>query len=58
MSGTRLSREFSLLVDELGYDLDGVRRLTLNAAESAFWSYPQRRALIENVILPAYRGSR
>ena len=56
MSGTRLSREFSLLVDELGYDLDGVRRLTLNAAESAFWSYPQRKALIENVILPAYRG--
>jgi adenosine deaminase len=55
MSGTSLTREMSLLVSELGYDLDGLRRLTLNAAESAFWSYPERRRLIEDVILPAYR---
>ncbi len=55
MSGTTLTREMGLLVTELGYDLDGLRRLTLNAAESAFWSYPERRRLIEDVILPAYR---
>ena len=55
MSGTSLSREMSLLVSELGYDLDGLRRLTVNAAESAFWPYPDRRRLIEDVILPAYR---
>ena len=55
MSGTTLTRELGLLVSELGYDLDGLRRLTLNAAESAFWSYPERRRLIEDVILPAYR---
>jgi adenosine deaminase len=54
MSGTTLTREMSLLVSELGYDLDGLRRLTLNAAESVFWPYPQRRRLIEDVILPAY----
>ena len=54
MSGTTLTREMSLLVGELGYDLDGLRRLTVNAAESAFWSYPDRRRLIEDVILPAY----
>src|SRR4051794_16360225 len=54
MSGTTLTREMGLLVSALGYDLDGVRRLTLNAAESAFWSYPERRRLIEDVILPAY----
>ena len=54
MSGTTLSREMSLLVSELGYDLDGLRRLTLNAAESVFWSYPERRRLVEDVILPAY----
>ena len=54
MSGTTLTREMGLLVSELGYDLDGLRRLTLNAAESAFWSYPERRRLIEDVILPAY----
>jgi len=54
MSGTTLTREMSLLVSEQGYDLDGLRRLTVNAAESAFWSYPDRRRLIADVILPAY----
>jgi adenosine deaminase len=54
MSGTTLTREMSLLVSELGYDLAGLRRLTVNAAESVFWSYPERRRLIEDVILPAY----
>ena len=39
MSGTTLSRE-GLLVSELGYDLDGLRRLTVNAAESAFSAGP------------------
>jgi adenosine deaminase len=54
MSGTTLTREMGLLVSELGYDLDGLRRLTVNAAESVFWSYPDRRRLISDVILPAY----
>jgi adenosine deaminase len=54
MSGTTLTREMGLLVSELGYDLDGLRRLTLNAAESIFQPYPTRRRLIEDVILPAY----
>jgi len=54
MSGTTLTREMSLLVSELGYDLDGLRRLTVNAAESVFSPYPDRRRLIEDVILPAY----
>jgi adenosine deaminase len=54
MSGTRLSREFWLLCDKLGYDLDGVRRLTLNAARSAFLPYDQRQDLIDEVILPGF----
>ncbi len=54
MSGTRLSREFFLLVSELGYDLDDVLRLTLNAAESAFLPWDHRLALINDVILPAF----
>jgi adenosine deaminase len=54
MSGTTLGREMGLLVSELGYDLDGLRRLTVNAAESIFQPYPTRRRLIEDVILPAY----
>ncbi|GAA3571907.1 adenosine deaminase [Microlunatus spumicola] len=54
MSGTTLTRETGLLVSELGYDLDGLRRLAVNAAESIFQPYPVRRRLIEDVILPAY----
>ena len=55
MSGTTLTRETSPLVSELGYDLDGLRRLAVNAAESAFLPYPERRRLVEDVLLPAYR---
>jgi adenosine deaminase len=54
MSGTWLSREFWLLCTELGYHLDGVRRLTLAAAESAFLPYDQRQAMIEEVIVPGF----
>ena len=54
MSGTTLTREMGLLVSELGYDLDGLRRLTLHAAEAIFQPYPTRRRLIQDVILPAY----
>jgi adenosine deaminase len=54
MSATWPSREFWLLCSELGYDLDGVRRLTVNAAQSAFLPYDQRQAMINNVILPGF----
>jgi adenosine deaminase len=54
MSGTRLSHEFWLLCEDLGYDIDGVRRLTLNAARSAFLPYDQRQTMIDEVILPAF----
>ena len=36
MTGTQLSDEFHLLCGVLGYDLEGVRRLSLNAARAAF----------------------
>ena len=54
MSGTRLSHELWLLSSELGYDLEGLRRLTVNAAQSAFLPYDQRQAMIDDVILPAF----
>ena len=54
MGGTRLSRELGLLVSELGYDLVGLRRLTRNAAQSAFLPYDQRQALIADVIEPGF----
>jgi adenosine deaminase len=49
MTGTQLSEEFALLCSELGYDLDGVRRLSRNAAESAFAPYPVRQELLERI---------
>jgi adenosine deaminase len=58
MSDTRLSREFSLLCNEFGYDLDGVRRLTLNAARSAFLPWADRQRLITEVIEPGFSAVR
>ncbi len=56
MSGTRLSREFALLGQTFDYGLADLRRLTLNAAEAAFWPLPRRRALIADVIVPGFDG--
>jgi adenosine deaminase len=47
MTGTRLSDEFHLLCGVLGYDLEGVRRLSLNAVRAAFAPLPVRRQLVK-----------
>ena len=49
MTGTQLSDEFDLLCGVLGYDLEGVRRLSLNAARAAFAPLPVRQALAERI---------
>jgi adenosine deaminase len=49
MTGTRLSDEFHLLCGVLGYDLEGVRRLSLNAVRAAFAPLPVRQQLMELV---------
>lgn len=54
MSGTSMSREFSLLVDAFGYDLDDLRWFTVNAMKSAFLPFDERLTLINDVIKPAY----
>ncbi len=54
MTGTRLSDEFAALCRDLGYDLEGVRRLSLNAAGAAFAPLPLRQQLIEQI--SAYPG--
>lgn len=54
MSSTTLTGEYGVLVEHLGYDLADLRRVTLNAAKSAFLPFDQRSALIEDVILPAW----
>jgi adenosine deaminase len=54
MSGTSMSREMQLLVDELGWTVDDLRWVTVNAMKSAFVPFDERLALIEDVIKPGY----
>jgi adenosine deaminase len=54
MSGTSMSREMQLLVDELGWSLTDLRWVTVNAMKSAFLPFDERLALIEDVIKPGY----
>ena len=58
MSETSLSQEMGVLVEHLGYDLDGLERITLNAAASAFLPHPLREELIDDVILPGFEAAR
>ena len=54
MSGTSLTREFSLLVEEFGYGWDDLRWFTINAMKSAFIPFDERLAVIDHVLKPAY----
>lgn len=54
MSGTSMSREMALLVDEAGWDLRHLRRVTVNAMKSAFLPFDERLDIIENQIKPFY----
>jgi adenosine deaminase len=54
MSGTTLTREFSLVADAFDLGLADLRWLTLNAARSAFLPYDQRRTLINEVVKPGF----
>ncbi|PFG33719.1 adenosine deaminase [Sanguibacter antarcticus] len=50
MSGTSMTREMTLLVDEAGWTLDDLRDATLAAAWSAFIHHDERHALGERII--------
>ncbi|PRY60133.1 adenosine deaminase [Knoellia remsis] len=54
MSGTSMSREMQLLVDEAGWTLDDLRWATINAMKSAFIPFDERLAIIERVVKPGY----
>jgi len=54
MSGTSMSREMALLVEEFGYGWAELQWLTINALKSAFIPFDERLALINNVVKPAY----
>ncbi|YAL82604.1 adenosine deaminase [Dermacoccaceae bacterium W4C1] len=54
MSDTSCSQEMQLLVDDAGWTQDDLRWATVNAMKSAFLPFPERLALIEDVIKPGY----
>jgi len=54
MSGTSMTREMSLLVNEAGWTLDDLRWATINAMKSAFIPFDERLAIIEDVVKPGY----
>jgi adenosine deaminase len=54
MSGTSMSREMTLLVEEAGWSLEDLRWATVNALKSAFLPFDERLALIEDVVKPGY----
>ncbi|WP_018569414.1 adenosine deaminase [Streptomyces sp. PsTaAH-124] len=57
VSGTTMTREMSLLVEEAGWGVEDLRTVTVNAVKSAFLPYDERKALIEDVILPGYASA-
>ncbi|MGB3185971.1 MAG: adenosine deaminase [Ornithinimicrobium sp.] len=57
MSGTSMSREMGLLVEQAGWEVSDLRRVTIDAMKSAFLAYDQRRLLIDSVILPGYAAA-
>ncbi|WP_298750504.1 adenosine deaminase [uncultured Serinicoccus sp.] len=56
MSATSMTREAQLLVDQAGWGVPELRRVTVNAMKSAFLPFDERLALIEDVLKPAYDG--
>ncbi|MFH0173673.1 adenosine deaminase [Streptomyces cacaoi] len=57
VSGTTMTREMSLLVQEAGWTLEDLRTVTVNALKSAFVPFDERKALIEDVVLPGYAAA-
>ncbi|MFE2316693.1 adenosine deaminase [Streptomyces sp. NPDC059441] len=54
VSGTTMTREMALLVEEAGWTVEDLRTVTVNAVKSAFIPFDERKALIEDVVLPGY----
>ncbi|MCW1099406.1 adenosine deaminase [Streptomyces sp. RS2] len=57
VSGTTMTREMSLLVEQAGWSVEDLRTVTVNALKSAFVPFDERNALIEDVVLPAYASA-
>ncbi|MBW4716130.1 adenosine deaminase [Saccharothrix obliqua] len=58
MSDCTASGEFEVVVNQFGFGWDDLRTFTVNAAKAAFIPLDERRALIKDVIEPAYAALR
>lgn len=54
MSGTSMSREIQLLVEQAGWTLGDLRDAALTAAWNGFIHHDERQELVDDVILPGY----
>ncbi|MEP7034003.1 MAG: adenosine deaminase [Actinomycetota bacterium] len=54
MSGTSMTREMSLLVNDAGWTLEDLRWATINAMKSAFIPFDERLAIIDGVVKPGF----
>ncbi|MET7295806.1 adenosine deaminase [Streptomyces griseoloalbus] len=57
VSGTTMTREMSLLVEQAGWTVEDLRTVTVNAVKSAFLPFDERTALIRDVVLPGYASA-
>ncbi|MFL9652687.1 adenosine deaminase [Streptomyces sp. PB17] len=57
VSGTTMTREMSLLVEQAGWGVEDLRTVTVNALKSAFLPFDERNALIRDVVLPGYAAA-
>jgi len=55
MSRTSMSTEMSLLVSDAGWSIDDLADVTIAAAWGAFIHHDERRALVEDVIVPGFQ---
>ncbi|WP_055695696.1 adenosine deaminase [Streptomyces prasinopilosus] len=58
VSGTTMTREMSLLVEQAGWTVEDLRTVTVNALKSAFLPFDERNALLRDVVLPGYDSVR
>lgn len=54
MSDTTMTKEFAIAVEEFGFKLADLEKVTLNAIKSAFLPFDERLRLIYDVIKPGY----
>lgn len=55
MSRTSMTREMTLLVEQAEWTIDDLAEVTMTAAWNAFLHHDERRALVDDVILPGYQ---